>query len=146
MADDDNNIKKRSRSTNCSKLHSCSPHSSYHRNRYQHHGYHNSSHHSTHHNHHSHRSNIPPPQSFHHREYANDNSYRGFTNNHDSYHQPPSSRRLLEFNQRGNSMYSHSSSQNENTYRHSLPVTFVLFKIRDLYIQLTFIFIFLAKG
>ena len=125
MTDDNNNIKKRSRIPSCSKLHSCSPPSLDHRNHYRHHGNHNSSHHSTHHNHHIHRSNIPHQQSFHHRKYVNDNSYCGFTNNHDSYHQPPSSRHLLEFDQLGNSMYSHSSSQNENTHRYALPVTFV---------------------
>ena len=88
------NIKDNS---NCSKSHSRSPPSPDHRNRYQHHDYHNTSHHSNHHNHHSHRSNLPPPQPFNNRENINNNKYRGFINNHNSYHQPSSSRRSLEF-------------------------------------------------
>ena len=130
MADDEH-IKKRSRSANFSKLHSCSLPSPEHRNSYRHHCYRNSSHHHTNHNHHSDRRNTPTPQSFHRREYVSNNNYRGFTNNHNSYHQLPSSRRLLESDQRGNPMYSHSFTQNVNTYRYALPVSFDLFKISE---------------
>ena len=77
-------------------------------------------------NHRDDRNRPPSPQSDYRRGNWNDYNYRGFTHNHDSYHQPQQSPILLDYFERVNNMYSHSSSHNENTSRYVLTFLFVL--------------------
>ena len=119
----DTNIKKRSRSANPSKSHSCSPNSSDHHNSNRNNGYRNYTNidaRQTNYNNCRDNDNRQYDRSYRREHDNTHSSYRGYINNHDSYNRPPSVRQAIEYKNSDRNMYHHFPSSNDDTSRYEL--------------------------
>ena len=119
----DTNIKKRSRSANPSKSHSCSPNSSDHHNYNRNNGYRNDTNideRQINYNNYKHNDNRRYDRSYRREHDNTHSSYRGYINNHDSYNRPPSVRRAVEYQNSDRNMYHQFPSQKDDTSRYEL--------------------------
>ena len=138
---DDTYIKKRSRSANPSKSHSCSQkprdHNNYRNHDDQHRVQRNyrqqqSYNHPSNYNDSNYRGSLINHDSDHtksssyHRRINSTSDYNGYRNNNGSYQQPPSSRRSLQYNKSHRTIYSQYDECNENIYRYDFACYFVL--------------------